>query len=70
MRVAKLGNSSVTFELAVFEQGLEEVKAVCDFVHVFVQRSTGRPAQEGMPPELRKGLVRLQRGEGNKTSKL
>ncbi|KHN95224.1 thioesterase family protein [Metarhizium album ARSEF 1941] len=62
VRVAKLGNSSVAFELAVFEKGVEEVKAVCDFVHVFVERSTGRPAKTGMAPELRRGLEKLYNG--------
>ncbi|KAK2600198.1 hypothetical protein QQS21_005072 [Conoideocrella luteorostrata] len=68
VRVAKLGKSSVTFELALFEKGVEGVKAVCDFVHVFVERSTGRPAKTGMAPELRKGLEQLYNGgEGLKS---
>ncbi|EFY96774.1 4-hydroxybenzoyl-CoA thioesterase (4HBT) [Metarhizium robertsii] len=69
VRVAKLGNSSVTFELAVFEKGVEGVKAVCDFVHVFVERSTGRPSKTGMAPELRRGLEKLYNGHEQLTSK-
>src|SRR5579862_3965997 len=38
LRVNKLGTSSVTYEIGVFERGVEEVKAVGSFVHVFVDR--------------------------------
>ncbi|KAG6001175.1 hypothetical protein E4U21_004633 [Claviceps maximensis] len=59
LRVVKLGRSSVTFELGLFESGLPGVKAVCDFVHVFVERATGRPVVGGMGDEVRAGLERL-----------
>ncbi|QPG98264.1 hypothetical protein C2857_007432 [Epichloe festucae Fl1] len=62
VRVVKLGNSSVMFELALFEKGVSDVKAVCDFIHVFVERATGRPAKTGMAPELREGLEQLCKG--------
>ncbi|KAK1447954.1 thioesterase superfamily protein [Colletotrichum cuscutae] len=38
LRVNKLGKSSVTYEIALFEKG---------FTHVFVERSTGRNAEGG-----------------------
>ncbi|GAO15606.1 uncharacterized protein UV8b_04780 [Ustilaginoidea virens] len=63
VRVARLGRSSVAFELGLFEQGVGGVKAVCDFVHVFVDRATGRPAAAGMAPHVRRGLEKLCRGE-------
>ncbi|KJZ72496.1 hypothetical protein HIM_08165 [Hirsutella minnesotensis 3608] len=59
LRISHLGRSSVTYELAVFERGAEEPCAVCDFVHVFVDRATGRPPKDGMGAELRKGLESL-----------
>ncbi|UNI15505.1 hypothetical protein JDV02_002033 [Purpureocillium takamizusanense] len=59
VRVAKLGRSSVTYEVAVFERGVDAVRAVGSFVHVFVERATGRPHPDGMAPELRRGLERL-----------
>ncbi|KAJ6443526.1 thioesterase family protein [Purpureocillium lavendulum] len=59
VRVAKLGRSSVTYEVAVFERGADAVRAVGSFVHVFVERATGRPHPDGMAPELRSGLERL-----------
>lgn len=56
LRVNKLGKSSVTYEVALFERGVEEVKSVGEFIHVFVDRETGRPAAEGMNEDLKKGL--------------
>ncbi|KAH6980652.1 HotDog domain-containing protein [Ilyonectria sp. MPI-CAGE-AT-0026] len=59
LRVNKLGKSSVTYEVAIFELGVEEVKVVGQCVHVFVERSTGRPSKSGMSPVLRQGLEKL-----------
>lgn len=55
----QLGKSSVRYEVALFERGVEEVKAVGEFVHVFVDRATKRPAADGMPQHLRDGLGRI-----------
>lgn len=43
----------------MFEQGQQDVRAVGEFVHVFVKREGGRPASEGMGDDLRKGLGKL-----------
>jgi len=59
LRVNKLGKSSVTYEIGVFEHGAEEVKAVGEFVHVFVDRDSRRPGQDGMNKELKGGLEKL-----------
>lgn len=59
LRVNKLGKSSVTYEIALFERGIEEVKAVGEFVHVFVDRETKRPAANGMDLHLRGGLQKI-----------
>ncbi|KAF2240135.1 Thioesterase/thiol ester dehydrase-isomerase [Viridothelium virens] len=56
LRVVKLGKSSVTYEIGVFEKDQEEVKAVGEFVHVFVDRHTRRPRADGMGTQLKKGL--------------
>lgn len=58
----KLGKSSVTYEIGVFERGTEEVKAVGEFVHVFVEREGMRPMKEGMSEGMRMGLGRLLDG--------
>ncbi|PHH81987.1 hypothetical protein CDD82_7372 [Ophiocordyceps australis] len=59
LRVERLGRSSVVFEVAIFERGVETACAVCDFVHVFVERTTGRPHANGMTAEMRAGLGRI-----------
>lgn len=70
VRVDKLGKSSVTYEIALFEKDVDEVKAVGEFVHVFVDRGTGRPAASGMNDDLRKGLQRIHVAPGSAASKL
>ncbi|MBK5274889.1 MAG: acyl-CoA thioesterase [Desulfuromonadales bacterium] len=44
IRVAKLGNSSVRYEVGVFREDEEEAAAQGHFVHVYVGRETRRPA--------------------------
>ena len=57
LRVAKLGTSSVRYELALFRTSDEHAAAVGHFVHVFVDRATRRPmAIEGA---MRRALERL-----------
>ncbi|KAJ5779904.1 hypothetical protein N7457_007624 [Penicillium paradoxum] len=60
LRVNKLGKSSVTYEVAVFEQGVAEVRAVATCVHVFVERLTGKPSPHGMTVNLRQALQKLE----------
>ncbi len=57
MRVGKLGNSSVRYELAVFEQEQDFAAALGYFVHVFVNRETQQPVT--IPGTLRMALERL-----------
>ena len=57
LRVGKLGNSSVRYELAVFRAGEDEVTAEGHFVHVFVDRENRRPVP--IPEPLRGALERL-----------
>ncbi|KAF2104835.1 Thioesterase/thiol ester dehydrase-isomerase [Rhizodiscina lignyota] len=67
LRVNKLGRSSVTYEIGVFEQGREEVCAVGQFVHVFVERQTMKPGAKGMGESMREGLERIKAaGEDDK----
>jgi acyl-CoA thioester hydrolase len=44
LRVAHVGASSVRYELAVFAAGADNAAAQGHFVHVYVDRSTRRPA--------------------------
>jgi acyl-CoA thioester hydrolase len=57
LRVGKLGNSSVRYELAIFKQGETSAAAAGYFVHVFVDRETQRPVP--LPAKIRTALERL-----------
>ncbi|WP_079204412.1 MULTISPECIES: acyl-CoA thioesterase [Pseudomonas] len=57
LRVGKLGNSSVQYELAVFKQDEEQACAAGRFVHVFVDRQSNRPLP--IPERLRMALAVL-----------
>lgn len=63
LRVVKLGSTSVTYEVGVFKQGEEGVKAVGGFTHVFVDEGM-KPAKGGMDERIRKGLEKLVVGDG------
>jgi acyl-CoA thioester hydrolase len=58
LRVGKLGNQSVRYELAIFKQYDSVAIAVGYFVHVFVDRETRRPVP--IPETIRVALARLQ----------
>lgn len=57
LRVGKLGNSSVQYELAVFKADEDEACAAGRFVHVFVDRNSNRPVS--IPENLRVALTVL-----------
>ncbi len=57
LRVGKLGNSSVRYELAVAKGGEADPVATGHFVHVFVDRASRRPVP--IPDRLRAALERL-----------
>lgn len=57
LRVVKLGNSSVRYEIGLFREDDEKPAAEGWFVHVFVDRQTRRPAP--MPEMLRAALQKL-----------
>lgn len=57
MRVAKLGRTSVVYEIGIFKQGVPEACAFGRFVHVFVDRATRRPAP--LPDRIRAALEPL-----------
>lgn len=57
LRVGKLGNSSVQYELAIFKAGEVQACAAGRFVHVFVERTSNRPTP--IPAGLRQALEAL-----------
>ncbi len=59
LRVAEIGNSSVTYEIGIF-QSSDSTKELCasgKFVHVFVDKKTRRPT--AIPTSIREALERL-----------
>lgn len=62
LRVSRLGNSSVRYEIGLFAAGASEPAAEGWFVHVFVGRDSRRP--EPIPERLRAALSRLVTSEG------
>jgi len=57
MRVSRLGNSSVTYEIGLFRQGDDEPAATGHFVHVWVDRTSRLPIP--VPPAVRSALAPL-----------
>lgn len=66
LRVNKLGKSSVAYEIGVFERGVEEIKAVGEFVHVFVDRESRKPGKNGMDGGLKDGLGKIVADKNSK----
>lgn len=58
LRVAKLGTSSVRYEIGLFRDGEQMASAAGHFVHVYVDRSTSRPVP--LPAALRNLLTTIQ----------
>jgi len=54
LRIAKVGNSSVVYEIGIFKKDAPESCAHGRFVHVFVDRTTRRPVP--LPAPLRAAL--------------
>lgn len=57
VRVGRLGNTSAQYDIALFNGGEAMAAAEGHFVHVYVDRTTRRPA--AIPPRMREALTRL-----------
>lgn len=58
LRVAKIGNSSVRFEIGIFKRDDSEAAAFGHFVHVFVERAIQKPV--AIPLRFRSALERIR----------
>ncbi|KZT63283.1 thioesterase [Daedalea quercina L-15889] len=63
LRVAKLGNSSVAYEVAVFEEGQDVPSAVGGYTHVFVDSKSRKSTPMGT--RIREGLAKLSIGHAD-----
>ena len=57
LRVDHLGNSSVQYGIAIFKKDAEQASAHGHFVHVFVERETGKPVP--IPEKMRVALEKI-----------
>jgi acyl-CoA thioester hydrolase len=57
LRIARLGTSSVVYEVGIFARGEDAAAAAGHFVHVFVDRESMRP--EPIPSGIRTALERI-----------
>jgi acyl-CoA thioester hydrolase len=59
LRVAKLGTSSVRYEVGIFRNDDDTTSAQGHFVHVYVDRATSKPMP--LPETLKRALTKLVR---------
>lgn len=57
VRIVKLGNSSVKYEIGLFRAGEDDPAAVGHFVHVYVDRASRRPVR--IPDPVRDAMASL-----------
>ena len=60
MRVARLGNSSLRYDVGTFRGADAGAAAQGHFVHAYLDRESRRPS--GLPEELRRALERIRAG--------
>ncbi len=60
LRIGRLGNSSVRYEVGIFRDGEHEAAAAGFFVHVFVNRADMRPTP--IPARIRSAFERILAG--------
>lgn len=58
LRVGHIGRSSVRYEIALFNEDEEEASAQGHFIHVYVDRKSGRPVS--LPHELKSAIEPLR----------
>lgn len=59
LRIGHLGNSSIRYEIALFKDGEDEASAQGHFIHVYVDRESGRPTP--LPEKLKTVVTPLLR---------
>lgn len=62
LRIVKLGKSSVMYEVGVFQEGSEQVKAVGGFIQIWVERASNKVTEEGVPAWVKDPLKPLLKG--------
>lgn len=50
------------YEVGVFQEGEDQVKAVGGFIQIWVERKSNKPTSEGIPAHVRRQLEPLLKG--------
>ncbi|ORX94338.1 Thioesterase/thiol ester dehydrase-isomerase [Basidiobolus meristosporus CBS 931.73] len=58
LSITKVGNSSVKYQVGIFEEGKANASVTGGFTHVFVSQPDRRPLQK-IPEEMRAGLMKI-----------
>jgi acyl-CoA thioester hydrolase len=56
LAITKIGKSSVTYKVGIFERGSEQASVVGGFTHVFVEPKTRRPVSQ-LPSAMKEGMA-------------
>ena len=59
LRVVKMGRSSIMYEVAIFQEGSQQVKAVGGFTQIWVDKASNKVLKEGIPKTIKEPLKPL-----------
>ncbi|KAK3716230.1 hypothetical protein LTR37_006675 [Vermiconidia calcicola] len=59
LRVVRMGKSSIMYEVAVFQEGNEQVKAIGGFTQIWVDKASSKALKDGVPKEIKEPLGSL-----------
>ena len=62
LRVVKMGKTSIMYEVGVFQEGSEQVKAVGGFTQIWVDRASNKALKDGIPKIVKDPLQFLLKG--------
>ena len=62
LRIVKMGKSSIMYEVGIFQEGDEQVKAVGGFIQIWVKKATNKVTDEGIPKAVREPVKPLLKG--------
>lgn len=62
LRVVKMGKTSIMYEVGIFQEGSEQVKAVGGFTQIWVDRASNKALKDGIPEVVKKPLIPLLAG--------
>ena len=66
LRIVRMGKSSIMYEVGVFQEGSEQVKAVGGFIQIWVDKATNKVLEDGIPKSVKEPVQPLlKKGENN-----